>query len=186
MAEELGRKLGIKVYDSEIVTEAARESGISPEMFRSRDEKRRLWGVGNIFGTNRYGNYASGLNDGELFRIQSEVIRKMALDGDAVFIGRASDYVLRDMNTLNVFIYAPMEHRRKLYSANEGVSEEEAESAIFKKDKDRAEFYNFFTFGHWGKCSGYDLSVDSTLLGIEGTADFIIDFGRRCGKIKAL
>lgn len=186
VAEELGKKLGIKVYDSEILTEAAKDSGISPDLFKDRDEKRRLWGVGSIFGSNRYGSYTSGLNDGELFRIQSEVIRRIALEGDAIFIGRASDYVLRDMNTLNVFIYAPMEHRRKLYSEKEGVPEEEAESIIYKTDKARAEFYNFFTFGHWGKCSGYDLSLDSTLLGIEGTADLIIDFGRRCGKIKAL
>lgn len=186
VAEQLGKKLGIKVYDSELVAEAAKESGISQELFRSRDEKRRLWGVGSIFGSNRYGSFTSGLNDGELFRIQSEVIRRIALEGDAIFIGRASDYILRDMDTLDVFIYAPMEQRRERYSRNEGVSPEEAESIIYKKDKARAEFYNFFTFGHWGKCVSYDISLDSSILGIEGTADFIIEFGRRGGFIKGL
>lgn len=186
VAEQLGKKLGIKVYDNELVTEAAKESGISQELFRSRDEKRRFWSVGSIFGSNRYNSYTSGLNDGELFRIQSEVIRKIALEGDAIFIGRASDYILRDMKTLDVFIYAPMEHRRALYSANEGVSQAEAEAIIYKTDKGRAEFYNFFTFGHWGKSNTYDLSIDSTILGIEGTADFIIEFGRRSGLIKGL
>ena len=58
-----------------------------------------------------------------------------------------------------------------------------SEYMIEKKDKGRAEYYNFFTFGHWGKAAGYDLCIDSSILGIEGTADFIIDFGRKAGLI---
>lgn len=184
IAEALGARLGIKVYDNELITEAARQSGISPEMFRHRDEKRRLWGIGNIFGSNRYGSYTSGLNDGELFRIQSEVIREIAHKGDAIFIGRASNYVLRDMDCLDVFICAPMECRVSNVKGRPGVPDRKVEEYIFRRDRARAEFYNFFTFGHWGKSSEYDLCIDSSVLGIEGTADLIIDFGRKSGKIK--
>lgn len=184
VANAISAKLGIPVYDSELITKAAEESGFSREIFEGRDEKRRFWGIGNIFGSNRYGSYTSGINDGEIFRIQSEVIRKIASEGPAIFIGRASDYVLRDMECLDVFICAPVEKRRITVSQRLGISQEEAAELIEKKDRGRAEFYNFFTFGHWGKAAGYDLCVDSSLLGIEGTADFIIDFGRRAGLIR--
>lgn len=186
VAQALGEKLGIKVYDGELLIEAARESGISPEMFKNSDEKRRFWGVGSVFGSNRYGAYTSGLNDGELFRFQSEAIRKIASEGDAIFVGRASDYVLRDMDTLNLFLYAPLSYRGALYAEKEGVSQKDAEAFIYKMDKSRAQYYNFFTFGHWGKCNTYHLCLDVSVLGIEGTTDAIIDFGRKSGKIKGL
>lgn len=172
VAEALGRKLGIPVYDSELITKAAEESGISPEFFMGSDEKRRFWILGNN---------DSGLNDTKLFNIQSQTIRAIAQQGDAIFVGRASDYVLRDMECLDVFICAPMETRRSLISEKEGKTPEEAESYIFKKDKARAQYYNFFTFGHWGKASNYDICIDSSLLGIEGTADLIIEFGEKAG-----
>lgn len=183
IGSELGRKLGIPVYDDELIEKAAEESGFSRELFQARDEKRRRWGVANIFGSaTRYsGTLSEGLNDGELFKIQSDVIRKIASEGDAIFIGRASDYVLRDMECLDVFICRPMEIRRSEVAGYNAISEAEAEALIDKKDKARAEYYNFFTFGHWGKAAGYDLCVDSSILGIEGTADFIIDFGRKAG-----
>lgn len=184
IANAISDRLSIPVYDNELITKAAEESGFSREMFEGRDEKRRFWGIGNIFGSNRYGTYTSGINDGEIFKIQSEVIRKIASEGSAIFIGRASDYVLRDMECLDVFICAPVEKRRVTISERLGISLEEAAALIEKKDRGRAEFYNFFTFGHWGKAAGYDLCVDSSILGIEGTAEFIIDFGRRSGLIK--
>lgn len=171
IATELGRKLDIPVYDNELLAKAAEESGVSLKMFSKSDEKRHLWGLGY------------GQQDGELFKIQSEAIRRIASEGSAIFVGRASDYVLRDMECLDVFICAPMEVRRKTVAQRLGISEQEAEELTFKKDKGRAEYYNFFTFGHWGKASGYDLCIDSSLLGIEGTADFIIEFGKKANLI---
>ena len=180
----IGRELGIRVYDSELISQAAERSGISPDLFKASDEKRRLWGIGNIFGSNRYGALTSGLNDGELFKLQSEVIRDIASRQSAIFVGRASDYILRDMDCLDVFICAPMEIRRERISEKLSISIQEAEKLIEKTDKGRAEYYNFFTFGHWGKASGYDLCIDSSVLGLEGTASMIIEFGRRCAKIQ--
>ena len=60
---------------------------------------------------------------------------------------------------------------------------EEAERLAEEKDKNRSEYYNYYTFGNWGHASTYDLCLDSSMLGIEGTADFIIDFARKAGKL---
>lgn len=184
IANAIGRILDIPVYDNELIAKAAEQSGISAELFRNSDEKRRLWGVGSIFGSNRFGSFTSGINDGELFKLQSEAIRKIADNGPAIFIGRASNYVLRDRRCLDVFICAPMEERKKFVCGREGISPDKAEGIIYKKDKARAEYYNFFTFGHWGKSSDYDLCIDSSVLGIEKSAQFIIAFGKEAGLIK--
>lgn len=185
IAECLGQKLGIKVYDTELLNEAASKSGFDPQLFTRSDERKHLFSLGNIFSSNRYGSFTqSGINESDLFKIQSEAIRDIASRGDAIFVGRASDYVLRDMDCLDVFISAPMQVRKAAVCTRENISEEKAEEYITKRDKKRAEYYNFFTFGHWGKCSNYDLCVDSSILGIEGTADFIIEFAKKAGKIK--
>lgn len=177
----LGEKLGIPVYDDELLSAAAEQSGISPELFSRSDEKKQNFSLSNLFSSNRFeGAYTqSAINESSLFKIQSEVIRDIASNGDAIFVGRASDYVLRDMDCLDVFICAPVEDRRKRVSERMGITPAEAERLIEKNDKARAEYYNFFTFGHWGKASNYDLCIDSSILGIEGTSDFIIDFLRR-------
>ena len=185
VAAALNARLGIPVYDNELIVEAAQKSGFSKELFKQRDEHKSNFTLTNFLGTlNNYGGAESYLNDNKLFQIQSEVILELAHQGPAIFVGRASDYVLREMECLDVFITAPLEVRRKDVAEREGISLEEAESLIARRDKDREAYYNYLTFGHWGMASNYDLCLDSSILGIDGTADFIIDFGRKCGLVK--
>lgn len=173
IASMIGEKLGIEVYDSELLLKAAERSGVRPEFFRRNDEKKRFFTLG-------YSQNA--INDEGLFKIQSETIRGIAANGSAVFVGRAADYVLRDQdNCLDVFVSAPLEWRKNNVSKRSGMSPEEAEKLIQKKDKARESWYNFFTFGNWGVASNYDLCLDTSILGHEGTADFIIEFARREG-----
>lgn len=173
VAEELGRRLGIPVYDNELITEAAHQSGISEEFFQRRDEKRRALFIG----------MKSGMDDEVLFGIQSDVIRDLASKGSAIFVGRASDYVLREMDCVDVFISAPLEARIGRIMERQNLSASEAEDLIERKDRGRAEYYDFFTFSKWGEAANYDLCLDSSILGIEGTAEMIIKFAQMRGLI---
>ena len=182
VAELLGERLGIPVYDNELLQKAAEESGVSPAFFKKSDERRRVFRLGSLFGLNRAPSYApSGIDGTELFKYQSQAIRDIAEQGSAIFLGRASDYVLRDMRCLDVFICAPLEDRVKRIVERTGMSAEEAEKYIQKKEKARRDYYNFFTLGDWGVASNYDLCLDSSLVGLEGCVDLIIDFGRKAG-----
>ena len=99
-------------------------------------------------------------------------------------MGRSADNILRDMEcTLNVFLTSPLEVRAARISERSGISLEEAERLAEEKDKKREEYYNYYTFGNWGVASTYDLCLDSSKLEIEGSAEFIIDFARRAGKL---
>lgn len=183
VADALGRKLGIPVYDSELITKAAQDSGFSAELFVERDEKRRFFSLSKIF-TNTYSDTEDYMSDNGLFKMQSDTIRRIAEQGSAIIVGRCSDYILRDMdNVLDVFLTSPVEVRAERVAERLGISKEKAEEVIEKKDSGRAEYYNYYTFGNWGHATTYDICLDSSLLGIEGTADFIIDFARKAGKL---
>lgn len=182
VAMELGKKLGIPVYDRELITKAAQDSGFSAELFVQSDEKRRIFSLSSIF-TSIYSSPTENyMSDKGLFEIQCATIRKIAQQGSAIIVGRCSDYVLRDLDcTLNVFLTSPLSERVARICERHNLEAEKAESLILQKDKAREEYYNYYTFGNWGVASTYDLCIDSSILGIEGTADFIIDFARKSG-----
>ncbi|MBR5274766.1 MAG: cytidylate kinase-like family protein [Bacteroidales bacterium] len=183
VAHELGRKLGIPVYDKELITKAAQDSGFSKAIFEESDEKKRLFSLSSIF-ANRFGDTENYMSDRGLFKMQSETIRKIAEQGSAIIVGRCADYILRDMEcTLDVFLTSPLEIRAARIAERSGLSLEEAEKLAEEKDKNRAEYYNYYTFTDWGVASTYDLCIDSSALGIEGTADLIIEFARKAGKL---
>lgn len=182
VALALGRKLGIPVYDQELIAKAAEQSGFSKELFANSDEKRNLLALSSfIVDVGRFGSADNYMSDNQLFVIQSNVIRSLADKGPAIFIGRCSDYILRDRKSLDVFVTATDEVRIKRIAERMNITPEQADSLMRKKDRTRETYYNYYTFGNWGVASNYDLCVDSSVLGIEGTADMIIDFCRRAG-----
>lgn len=182
VASAIGERLGISVYDQELIDNAARKSGLSPEFLKQSDEHRHIFGLGGILGLGRFWHNPGNLmDDNELFRIQSDAIRDLAQQGSAIFVGRASDYVLRDMKTVDVFIHAPMEVRKQRVAERLGITPQDAEELIIKNDKTRKDYYDLFTLGdNWGVASNYDLCLDSSLLGIDGTAELIISFCEKC------
>lgn len=181
IAKVLGQKLGIEIYDNELISKAAEESGFSKELFLNSDESRSLFSVSSFFSSAGYGLIENYVGDNELFRIQSEVIRGIAEKGSAIFIGRCADYILRDKDCLDIFITAPDEIRAKRISERLSVSIEVAKNLIKKKDRTRETYYNFFTLGNWGVASSYDMCIDSSVLGIEKTAELIISVAKGKG-----
>ena len=159
VGEIIARRLGIRLYDKELINLAARESGICPEIFEKADEKES--------------------NDA-LFKIQSDVIRKVAAGESAVFVGRCADYILRENpRCVNVFITADDEDRCRRICARQGCTPAEAQALMERVDARRASYYNYYSSRTWGVASTYHLCVSSSVLGDEGTADFILEFAAR-------
>lgn len=176
----LAKDFDIAYYDREILNLAAKESGFCAEVFERNDEKNRfLRTLGNIIpfigGEATY--YDNELSNENLFRIQSEAIRKAAADHSCIFIGRCADYVLRDNpRCVNVFITANMEDRIASVMKWNNCTAEKAQEIIEKGDSERASFYNFYSSGTWGTASTYHLCINSSVLGIEETAVLIKNF----------
>lgn len=184
VAQAIGDKLGIPVYDNEVITEAAERSGFSKELFEKSDEKRSLFSFSSFFAPSprAISLHDAYTSDDMLFKIQSSVIRELASKSSAVFVGRCSDYILRDLPCTDVFITADMQTRIKRVAERAGLSCAEAEKLIARQDRARETYYNYFTFGAWGVASNYDLCLDSSILGIDGTADTVIAFAKAAGK----
>ena len=178
----LAKDLGINYYDREILLLAAKESGFTPEIFERSDEKNHfLRTLGNIIpfvgGSESF--YNNELSNENLFRIQSEAIQKAADEHSCIFIGRCADYVLRNHpRCVNVFVSASREDRIARLCRLHGISENEAEEMMNRADKKRSEYYNYYSYKTWGMASTYHLCIDSSVLGIEKTVDFIEEFVR--------
>lgn len=185
VADAIGRRTGIPVYDSELLKKAAQDFGFSETLFSGSDEKKRCFSLSSIFNSNIFG--CSSMNDdASLFAMQAEAIKNIAKNGSAIIIGRAANYILRDCDCcLNVFLTSPVEERAKRVAERENMDREKALEHIERMEKEREAYYNTFTFGDWGMASTYDLCVDTSLLGVEGTADLILEFAKKTGKYEA-
>ena len=135
VALEIGKILGVKVYDNELISKAAEASGFSPDLFIKNDEKRSIFSFSSFFSPQGFGQMGNCIDESALFKIQSNVIREIAEHESAVIVGRCADYILRDRGcTLDVFVSAPLEDRIKRVSERMGLTAEKAEDLIHSND----------------------------------------------------
>lgn len=177
IGQKLARKLDIPFYDKELISIAAKESGISPEVFQDVDETATnslLYSLS--MGVYSFGNGALAMGDlpvnDKLYLLQHQIIKDLASKGPCVIVGRCADYILKDNpHCINVFIHANMEYRKKRAVIVHNIEEKRAEHIINKTDKTRANYYSFYSGQKWGQPQNYDLCIESSKL----TDDQIVD-----------
>lgn len=183
IGERLAQFYNIHVYDKKLIKLAAEESGLCQKFFEKADESNKGF-IASLMGGMRipflgdgsmYDNYLS--NDA-LFKIQSDVIKKLAEQESCIFIGRCADYILRDHpRCVNIFITADMEDRiKRICSLNPELSAEDAEIYLEKADKKRSSYYNYYSNKTWGAAATYHLCINSSVLGLDGTTEYIKEF----------
>ena len=183
---EIGQKVadsfGIKYYDKDLIKIAAKDSGLCPEIMENNDERPTSSFLYNlVMDTYSFGvtsnNYVDMPLSHKVFLAQFETIKKVASEGPCVIVGRCADYALADFdNCLNIFILADLEKRIDRISNKYNITEKDAKEMILKKDKQRASYYNYYSTKKWGKAETYDLCVDSSCLGVDGTVELIKQF----------
>ena len=180
IAKMLAERFGCKYYDRELLNLAAKESGFSEKFFEQNDEQKGFFK--SLFHLNvpfmgSANFYRNELSQESLFQFQSDAIRRAADEGSCVFVGRCADYVLRDYpNRVDVFITANLADRIAQVSSRLGCDEAAARKKIASGESERSTYYNYYTGKEWGHSASYDLCINSSLLGLEGTARFIEDF----------
>ncbi len=185
IGETIAKKLNIPFYDKELITMAAEQSGISAEVFEKADEKASntlLYAL--LLASFPMSMHSAQANDlplnDKLFLIQFDIIKRIAKAGPCVIVGRCSNYMLRDYtNVVNAFIHAPLEARIERVMRIYSVDRRGAEDMMQKTDKRRATYYSYFTNSKWSEIGNYDIAVNSAKLGVDGSAEMIIDFARR-------
>ena len=183
VGEKLAAKLGIKLYDKELLQQAAKDSGFCEEIFENHDEKPTnsfLYSL--VMDTYSVSGYSAApfldmpLNH-KVFLAQFETIKKIAEKESCVSVGRCADYALSDNpNCINVFIHADLDVRIKNVSRNLNITENKARDIINKTDKQRASYYNYYTSKKWGDSKSYNLSLDAGKLGTDNCVEMILKF----------
>ena len=175
VAETLAKRLNIPCYSKEIVDRTARDSNFSHEVIRSYDEKR----ISPFIAPS---THFFGMDEGfrlnmQIASAQFEAIRSLADEGDAVFVGRCADYVLRSRADLvRIFLMADMPYRIKTVMERKDLTPEQAKKLIREVDKDRSSYYRYYTDQTWGDSDCYDLCLNVGRVGIEGAAESIEAF----------
>ena len=181
IGELVAEKLGIPIYDKELITEAATRGSLDESVSKLADESSAnsllytLAMGSNVLGTTMHFGYKMPLND-KLFILQSEVIKEYAAEGSGIFIGRCADYVLREeASILRIFIYGDIAKREaRIAQRHPELKSSQIIDVINKTDKRRSSYYNFYTGNKWGKYDNYDIAINSSTLGITGSADLIV------------
>ena len=179
IGELLAKEYNIPVYDKELLSRAAKESGFCEEMMEVHDERPTSSFLYNlVMDTYSFGYNASSFGDmpisHKIFLAQFNTIKEIAKEGPCVIIGRCADYALSDYdNVLNVFIYGDEEQKIKRIAQKYSLSHDKAKDLIYKKDKQRQSYYNYYSSSKWGRADTYDLCINSSIFGIEGTIQLI-------------
>ena len=168
-----GREIGMRVaqlldinyYDKQLLLEASKASGINAEMFEAADER-----------TPKFFPSLWPLN---LAMAGSAFVGETPMSDDSIY--KAQCQVMKDLvDRKSVFLHAPIDDRvKRIMARGDCDTREAAEKRADKANKLRSEYYNFYTDKLWGHAESYDLCLDSSLLGVEGTAQLIVDFVKR-------
>lgn len=180
VGEKLAKRLNIPYYDRELLARAAKDSGMSEKLFERHDEqptRSLLYSLASSsFSVGFPQNYSDMPLDHKIFLAQFDAIRKIAEEGPCVIVGRCADYALEERgDLLTVFIRASRDDRIRRIMEKNKLTEEKAQSFIKKNDKNRANYYDYYSSKRWGSAESYDLCLNSSLFGIDGCVDVILD-----------
>lgn len=184
IGKSLSKKLCIPYYDDEIIKLASEDSAIAEEYFRLNDERpgnkilyKIIGGLKNSLGKPSIKDDI--VSPDNLFRFESEVIRKLALTDSCILIGRCADFILRqesDLEVINLFVYSNLETKLNRVMEIDGVPMQEALNRIQRINKKRSDYYRYYTNEAWDDMSKYDLTINTTKLDIEEATELILKY----------
>ena len=187
---EVGQKLaahyGINCYDSELLSKVAKDSGFCQEIVQQQDERPTSSFLYNlVMDTYSFGFTNTAFTDmpisQKIFLAQFDTIKKIAKEeGSCVIIGRCADCALQDFpNVINLFLHADESFRIARAAEypevpdSEKVNPDKLREFVLRKDKQRQSYYNYYSMKKWGRADTYDMTLDTGLLGIEGTVKLL-------------
>lgn len=172
IAKMIADKLGYAFYDKELIAEAAVRTGLAESFVQEHEESHS----GSFFSIPASGTFNGMTTEDYLWSMQRTIILELAEQGSCVIVGRCSDYILRDReDALHVFIHADPNARAERIINQYGEKADDPLKRIADEDKKRRKNYRYYTDREWGAVDNYTASLDSSIFGIEGTAEIILN-----------
>lgn len=169
IAEKLSQKFGVPLYDHNLLEEIAKEKNMDIAELIKYDELPK-----NFLLSRKVNGYSNSPHE-MVANMQFDALRKKAANGESfVVVGRCSEAILQEYTGLiTIFILADMECKVRRIEQVRGFSNAEAVAACTRHDKKRKAYHNYYCIGKWGDSRNYDVSINSSRLGIDATADFL-------------
>lgn len=180
VGEILSKKFGIPFYDSAIITECVKKTGIKEELIQSNDEKARASLLYSI-AMGYFGNHYIEAPGDTVFKAQADVIQGFAQNGPCVIIGRCAGEILRDdPNARRIFIYADTDFRKKRIVSQYGYEPKKAGQILQQKDRERAAYHTRYADDRWDSINSFDLAISTSQCGIDGAVNTISAYIEQC------
>ncbi len=184
IGKAVAERMGISFYDEELLSLAAKNSGLCEDIFRTHDEKpvsSFLYSL--VVDSYSLGYVGTGYSEDNMplnqrvFLAQFDTIRQLAEQESCVIVGRCADYALAEHpNTMNIFISGEEEDKVHTLMKRYDMTEDKARSYMNKTDKQRASYYNFYTNKKWGSVDSYDMCINSSRVGMDRCVNLIVHF----------
>lgn len=167
----VAQELGIPLYDSEIIKDTMKKTGLSSDMIEAAEQR-----VTNSF----LFNLAMGVDDAhnqmkQIEKAEHEIIQEYVKKGPCVIVGRSANFVLEEKDSVNAYIYSSVNDRIKYAVEHYDIDEKQAKLMIEKTDRERKMHAMSFYGKEWGSKNNYDLLLNSGRLGIEKCVELIVN-----------
>lgn len=169
IGERLAEYYDIPLYDRDLLKMVSEENDIDYEEIEEYEEKPV-----NVFLSRTVHGFSSSLQDA-IAHLEFDFIQEHADLGESfVVVGRCAEEVLKDYdNAIKIFVLGDYDAKVRQIMWQFSLSKEDAEDLIRDTDKKRKSYHNHFCETKWGDSRNYDISINSSRFGIEGTADFL-------------
>jgi cytidylate kinase len=182
IAKRMSEILGIEYYDRDLVDQAAQKLKLPESVVDEEEEMAQTKLKAPLYLRSMQfplGKNTSARQD-EIFEAQQNIIKFLADKETCIIVGRCSDFILSDMeNALHIFIYAPYEKRIENCVKDLGIAEEEAKQLIVKVDEARNSYHMHYAGYLPDDKNSKNLMIDSSVLGVEGTAEFLVEMVKK-------
>ena len=171
IAEKLAEKLGVKLYDRQLVEEAAKKLEMDEHTVQKADEvsAKDIEGLKTTYGVGNF--YLST----QVLDAQADIIERVAQNESCIIMGRCADYILKDRDDcLKIYIYAPFDVRTKHIAEKYDMSMFSAKRLVRQMDEKRDTYYKYITGNRRGEHDGKDAMFDSSIMGVDGTVDMLL------------
>jgi len=191
IGELMAKELSIPVYDRRLILMAAEENGFDPAIFKQADEtpskglmSQVIHSLSSPFAAFS-SLYSNSMSNESLFKLQSDIILQKAQNEDCIIVGRCSDYILRHHpRHVSIFVRGNYDDRLRFIMQRDHLTQAEAKELIEHTDAIRSDYHNFYSETNWGDSRAYDICINSSLLGLEGTARMLTEFVKAALEIK--
>lgn len=165
-------KLDIPCYDTEIIKETMKKTGISEAMIESTEQRVTSSFLFNLaMGVAAERNYME-----QIYQAEKEIILEKVSQGPCVIVGRAANFIKKnEIDSINAFIYSDLKHRMEYAVKNLNIDEKNVRAVIEKSDKERSLFSRSYYDREWGEKGNYDIMLNTGVLGMEKSSDILVN-----------